>query len=35
MAAGTVLVRDRVSGRNTHTKSLGMTAKTFKSSNLK
>lgn len=35
MAAGAILVRDRVSGRNTHTESLGTTVKTFKSSNLK
>ena len=35
MAAGTTLVRDKVSGRNTHTESLGTTAETFKSSNLK
>lgn len=35
MAAGSALVRDKVSGRNTHTESLGTTAETFKSSNLK
>lgn len=35
MAAGTTLVRDKVSGRNTHSESLGTTAETFKSSNLK
>lgn len=29
MAAGTALVRDKVSGRNTHTESLGTTAETF------
>lgn len=29
------LVRDKVSGRNTHTESIGATAETFKSSNLK
>lgn len=31
MAAGTIIVRDKVSGRNTHTDSLGTTAETFKS----
>lgn len=35
MAAGTTVVRDKVTGRNTHTESLGRTAETFKSSNLK
>lgn len=32
---GRQLVRDKVSGRNTHTASLGTTTETFKSSNLK